>query len=363
MTSKTQKGLGPSGTPSKSNVAGSIQIQTYCITITTQPIVNGITLVSDLPTVQHTAIDHANQWLNGYVSELQSMMGRLSDFSGTYNSYYAPLLHAATQLENSTTKQEKNHWTPIVKEGLGQLMQGKSGITQFASDAKNWHKTLDGWRTSLETDAGKFTTEANKAIDEITSNKGEISQLEKTDKSLQTAINKDIAMVAGGAVMDVVGGLMIAVGAVGDFVTAGTSTPLVVAGLAVVAGGSTMMGIAGHNMHDDINKLASNKAEIKKLHQDVTVLNTVDGQLSGFHQGAIAAVAGAENLANSLSDVNSGFEAYLSELNSGNFDPSNYFLSSALKSAKGDWDNAANDVKNLQHYMRLQVAPNSKSSS
>ena len=61
----------------------------------------------------------------------------------------------------------------------------------------------------------------------------ELKDLIKVDKK---AMDKDMAIIASGATADVIGGVMIAVGVLGEIETAGASTALVVTGLAVVGG-------------------------------------------------------------------------------------------------------------------------------
>ena len=58
------------------------------------------------------------------------------------------------------------------------------------------------------------------------------------------AISKDSAEIGGGAAMAIVGGLTIAVGLLAEIPTAGASTAVVVAGIAVVAGGAVLIGMS-----------------------------------------------------------------------------------------------------------------------
>ena len=128
---------------------------------------------------------------------------------------------------------------------------------------------------------------------------GDHGELQSIDDQLSTIQSKIDGTIAGMAVsgLAILGGVfMIAVGAVADFVTAGTTTPLIIAGVAVVAGG------VGGEVASALTFEALNSAKgdllqkQAKLNEEVKLAQGLSTGYSALADGASSALTAATQM-------------------------------------------------------------------
>ena len=331
--------------------AASIMLQTYTQTVLATPDIqlpaevdkeSDSTVVEDLPKHQALARTNANFYITDVNKTLVDTVAEVIGFANLWNAEYARLQDLASKIDEGNNKE-------TFKQGVANLIsksQDAENNTQPALDA------LNNFLPKIETDQRNLTTDEQHVSVALDGQSGQIAQLKKQIDADNDAINKDLAIIAGGATADVVGGLMIAVGLLAEIETAGASTALVVGGLALVAGGTTAMGIAGKNLSDTKSDLS---AATKQLKIDELV-NLSTKQCSNTVVNLVSAISQGVNAVTSLqkgwSALQSDFNQVISQLDMANPDLGSW-LSDILTAANTDWQDTLTLAKSLQQYGTL----------
>ncbi|HEX8160297.1 MAG TPA: HBL/NHE enterotoxin family protein [Pyrinomonadaceae bacterium] len=336
--------LGPGAL--KDAVSGTGQsiviVQTYAKNITTQPIITGLdSEIPNLSTHQQTAVNHANDWLTTYQPQILQVQSDLLSFANGFNAYYQPLLTLAQQIQNGDSSK--------VNEFIQGLQELTNQITSKDNEVKNVISDLNTFSTELGSDVSNFNTDAQTAQNTIVGDNGTLSKLNDQLDSLNSAMSKDNAMIAGGAVIDVVGALMICVGALAEFETGGLSTALILAGIGVIAGGSTMIGLAAKNLSDSQDKYGQVSAEINSINASLTVLKTVEAQLNNFSTEATAAYNAVVSMDTGYQTLGTNFTALINDMQN-DISATSPFLVAELQQAYADWGDVQTQIENIQQY-------------
>jgi archaellum component FlaC len=126
-------------------------------------------------------------------------------------------------------------------------------------------KDLNNFITDINQDISNFHTASIKADTIIGGDQGSLASLDSAISKIDTTISVAIAGIAISGLVTVGGGLLVAVGSIANFVTAGTSTPVIVAGVALVVvgvAGVTASSIVLKNTLEAKSKLLQQKAEL-----------------------------------------------------------------------------------------------------
>lgn len=303
-----------------------------------------------------TAQDHANAWLNTYSGQCWNTLQGLISFGEVFNNLYSSLAQAAANMANEDQFQP-NEINRLVSalQALQTLVKGQLATCQQT------YTVITNYRTQVTQDESTFMTDFNTANTALGGTTGAIAQLQNKISAEQDALNKDLAMIAGGSTMMVVGVLMIAVGALAEIETAGVSTALIAGGVAVVAGGATMTGIAGKNYDDTMSQLQKDQTTLANDKAELTLLNHAKGQISGITSTLEAATAALANLVTAWQQLDNGIAAVVTDLQN----PQDYLaslkkddptatpqtvsiiVSAELQTAQQDWANTITVAQNL----------------
>ncbi|MEW7280259.1 HBL/NHE enterotoxin family protein [Aquimarina sp. 2201CG1-2-11] len=340
--------------------AASILLQNYTQTVLGTPDIilpasvgtdSKSNVVADLPIHQALARKNANYYLDTVNVTLVQGIADIVGFSNLWNAEYDRLLALAKDINTGDNKE-------TFKSGIANLI---SQTKQKETNTVTALSSLNDFLPKIETDSRNFTTDAQHVTVALGGEHGAIEQLNKQIAADNKAINKDMAIIAGGATADVVGGLMIAVGVLAEIETAGASTALVVGGLAVVAGGTTAMIIAGKSLSKTKSDLAaaSRQLAIDKLCYTSTKMSshTIENLQNAVGQG-VTAVTGLQKGWQSLQ---SDFNEVVSQLETSNPDLGSWLVNT-LEAANADWQDALTLAKSLQQYGTLPTKKSNETS-
>jgi ABC-type transporter Mla subunit MlaD len=317
-------------------------VQTYAKNITTQPIIQGLdTEIPNLSTHQQTAVNHANNWLTTYQPQILQVQSDLLSFANGFNAYYNPLLTLAQQIQNGDTSK--------VNEFIQGLQQLTTQVTNKRTAVKTVVTDLNTFSTELGSDVSNFNTDAQTADTKIVGNNGTLQRLRDELVSLNSAMNKDNAMIAGGVVMTFVGALMICIGALGEFETGGLSTGLILAGIGLGAGGGTMIGLAAKNLASSQDTYGNTMTRISSINANLNVLMTVKAQLNNFSSEATNAYNAVVTMDTGYQTLETNFNDLISDLQN-NIHTTSPFLVASLQQAYADWGDVKKQIENIQQY-------------
>ncbi len=306
-------------------------IQSYVSTVLNQADLSLPDVLPNLPDHQKNARTHATNWRDTVQPKMISTNTDIVDFSNTFATYFDPLAQLATQIQQNPQDQQA---IAAFKTGLQQL---QAIVTSKQTAAQNVVTLLSGFTNDLGADARDFAGDFQKAEATLAGKDGQIAALGKQIDAIHDAMNKDLAMIAGGSVAAVVGALMIVVGALAEIETAGVSTALIVGGLAVVGAGAGVAIAAGVDYSKQTSALGSAITTQKTLQLQYAATKQVNNIVQNLSSQASAALTAAGALLKGWQTLGAQFTEFLTALDRAQPDLG-YFLLAQLNAAKKDWD-------------------------
>jgi non-hemolytic enterotoxin B/C len=344
-------------TSSSSVVAANSLIQLYINTVCGTPDIDLSSvnfadadkhIIVDLPKHQQLARANAFSFIDGPNSVNSLMVGTLSDiigFSNQFESRYQRLIALANDFNTGNNKQ-------IFEEGLQGLI---NSITQKEANCGVVITKLGDFLKLIQTDSQNLTADENIIKATLDGENGAITQLQNRISSINEAMNKDNAMIAGGAVMTVVGVLMITVGVLGEFETGGASTALVLGGLAVMGGGIAMDVVAGMDLSKKMDEYKDATTELTKDQQISSCLIQASQTVQSLVDSINNAMGAITNLQSGWSSLKGDLDQVIGALNDAESDEGTSWVIDDLNAAKADWEDAKTLAVQLQANGTLQV--------
>jgi hypothetical protein len=271
---------------SKAQSSQALILQAYALSVLQQPLLNLNTkslepLQNDMNASLKAAMAHANNYKNVI---LPSMLTSLTSMNQYFNLQNA----LATALTPSTDQK-----TTVA--ALNAVLDQANG---YKSDAVSLQQQLAGLSSDISGDASKFNgfvTQLNAALN---GDNGVLTDLQNQLGSIDGKIDGAITgtVLSGLAILG--GAFLIAVGAIADFVTAGTSTPLIIAGIGIVAtgvGGEVASAVTLSNL---INMKADMLRQQAQLQAEVQLAAGLQSGYTSLSNAAVSAATAAQQMSN-----------------------------------------------------------------
>lgn len=288
--------------------------------------------VADIPGLANvnaslaTAQANATNWTSTISANVQNQLQALIN----YNSLYVPLASsinsAISAIKQATAT---NPPSPGVMSNLAaelSALQGQmqtnlygSGGTQSSplpASALGVFNQLTAYQTAVANDSSVFSGYATLAFNSKTGISAQIKQYNDDIDADNSAMAKDRAMIAGGAAMIVTGVLICIIAVALAPETGGlTIAAIGTVGVAAVAGGAVMIGVASHDLNsketDVSNKLiaiANDQTELVNL----TTLNTACSNVSSHASDIYGAM---DTITTSWQQMDNNMSSVISALN------------------------------------------------
>ena len=227
MTGPTDK-IGNISDANRSQVGVGLQVEQYCNAVLEQPNVdftgfNNPALTKsegEINTGLATAKAHAQTYLRQIQPSIISNVVNIGNYFALHNAV------AATLPPGSTEQQ----WLSV----LGSMREQAEGYRTHAADIATM---LGTFHDGLTTDVASFSKTVATLNSVVDGDNGALAQLDKDLADMQGKIDGCIAGIVLSGLAIAGGVFLVIVGAVADFVTAGTSTPVIVLGGAIIAAG------------------------------------------------------------------------------------------------------------------------------
>lgn len=246
------------------------------------------------------AKQHADNYLNTIQPKIISNISDIQNYYNLTNAIPAVLPPGSTEAK----------WI----ETLSAVREQSIDYEKSALDIVNLLSKLN---TDLTTDVAAFSKVVSQMNTAVNGDNGVLKSITGDLDSIDSKIKGEIAgcVVSGLAILG--GAFMIAVGGIADFVTAGTTTPLIVGGIGVMAagiGGEVAAGIALSNLYDEKASLLQQQAKLKA---EVQLALGIQSGYSGLESKAHDAVNAASSMKNAWSSLNSDLDNLISDLSKG----------------------------------------------
>ena len=209
-------------------------VQSYCTLVAQQPTIDiPSSVASKLPPINDYLI-LARSNASDYLTKIQpQILIVVTDVAG----YSAQFSQFSTIITGKI-----NDWkggSPGARQDALDLLQAlQQALQAKLTNVNNVKVSLAGFQSKLNVDISNFNTASTTANTVIGGDQGAIAELKQPDRDMDGRIAGAATGVALSGLVIIGGALMIAAGAIATFLTAGVSTPLVVAGVVVVVVGA-----------------------------------------------------------------------------------------------------------------------------
>lgn len=302
------------------------------------------TVVSDLPKHQALARANATTYLNNINPLMVSKSADVIGFCNLWNAEYATLVELAKAIDAPGNSDK-------FKAGIANLIKQTQAKK---ADGDPVISALNAILPAVQTDRRNIGADAQYVAIALGGVNGEIKQLQDRIDADHQAIQKDIGIIAGGAVGVIVGAIMIVVGVVAEAVTGGAATLLVVGGIAFVAGGTTAMGLAGKNLHDTQADLATSTKTLAIDQLCFASTKQAGNTIAALDDALSDGITAIINLQKGWAALEADLQQVVDQLGSATPDLGDWLVN-VLDAADKDWKDAYDLAKGLQSYGTLPV--------
>lgn len=325
-------------------------VQVYIATCLTQRNIK-LDKIKSIEKTQHETREHARYWLNHLVPMINATYTDVSGFCNLSSSYWDDLIKMAAEIQSSNDANAKNF-----KLGISDL---KENIQDKENKIQQLIEKFSSFRTDLESDNRNFQTIVADADKIYAGSEGEIAITRKNIDAITAAIDKDIGLIAGGAVAIVGGIVMIGVGVVGSVVTGGAAVKLIVAGVITAATGVAMVAAASIDLENKQRDYGKALEKMKQLEDEMAALENTKNQFTSLKDNNANAHTAVENMREAWITINNNFQELESSVSIINPER-RFMLVNKLKAAQKNFDDLKQQAVNAQSNGSLEVKVDSE---
>lgn len=325
-------------------------VQNYCQAITSQAFVRfDIESLNKIETKINTGLEKAKAHANYYVGTLQpEIITNITHIDNYFNLYNAVPVLIPTGASN-------DQWINMLNE-LKRQADLYSKLSKATADK------IGIFYIQLGEDATEFKSNVTTLNSIVGGNNGVLADLEKQIADMDGKIAGAIGGIVASSFAVIGGIFVIAVGAIAGFVTAGTSSVVVLAGAVLLAGG--IAGAVGFGIM--LANLLEAKAKTLQTQERLKAEVAAIAGISGNYTDLTTQVSAAQKAAN---DMKNAWEFLSSDLGTLSYDLGQGILSgeelrklwlTAANSAVGTVKNDINIIKGQMTGLLTSNAPDDK---
>ena len=323
--------------------ADSVVVQMYLTAILQQPdIVQNI--VPDLPKIQAEARTVAKTWNADVLPKTTQTVTDIISFSHQWNAYKDQMMIYAQQIASNTTdaatKAAARHNLDLM---LGQVYASVEAKENNAVSAGN---LVSSFSSALSANNQQFDAALQTLRKAYTGERGVIANIDSQINTTNHNIAKDATLITVSALSTIGGAIMITVGAVTEFESAGTSTSLILSGVGMAAGGISGLAAASADLHGQIKTLGKLESAKTKAEQEYAAINTSISQVSMLDNKCNAAVTSSKDLAQLWTGLKSDIDILRNDVKAIN--PGDYSVVHSIQYANSDWASCLQLAKTIQ---------------
>lgn len=284
----------------------ALQIQNYCNSVLQQvPVDFGHfpNLHDDQTQINAglvTAKGHANQYLNTIQPEIITNITNISNYYSLYQTIPVVCPKGATK-----------------KQWLDALAVLRDEARKYQEVSSNTRLVILGLHDSLVEDSSNFQTVVTNLNSKVGGDNGVLNKLSGEIDSLNAAVSGAIAGIVAGGFLVVGGAFVTAIGAVADLVTAGTSTPVVIGGVAMMVAGGAGIAAGATILKNSLNSRQKIYQQRSTLTAEVNIASAIKSGFVGLQNQAQNAVTAASQMSNSWDALSSDLDMLSKDISTG----------------------------------------------
>lgn len=257
-----------------------------------------VTALAQANTDLASAKTHGVTWRTVILPDMFSTNTGIQAYGVALKAVLTDLQTKQAALGPNATAEQK---VAFLTMALPELKAMEHALTSYSASASSLKDGLNTLVTNLAQDTTNFTQD-NTTIQAVAGGESTLIQgLNDEITACHDAINKDIGLIVGGAVVGLAGIGMCVVGALIVVGTVGAGAPvaagLIIGGVLVAGAGAAMMSVGGIDLHSKQNELSNATAELTAIQGAVSAFTSSSSILTHFAASASDAHAAATQLA------------------------------------------------------------------
>ncbi|MBC1195132.1 HBL/NHE enterotoxin family protein [Microcystis aeruginosa BLCCF158] len=336
----------------QASASSGLVVQGYCTQIMQQPsfVIPNTDTLKNFPDINGNltiARGNASYYLNTVQPMIIGVISETRAYSQQFKGFQPLIIQRLDDWKNGSTQGRT--------DALALINQLKNDVDLKTASAKKVADEIGNFRTKLNGDISNFNTAITQATTLIQGTDGDGGALASLNDQLSDLDGKIAGASVGVALSGLTiigGGLLIATGAIATFITAGTSAPMVAAGVAIVvvgAAGLTASSIVLANLISTKSNLLQQKQQLKDSVTFLTGLKSSLDPLNNLAQNASNEVNNMYNawtfLGKNLGQVSSSLE------NADKYSQLPITVQAYLNTAYGQWDAVDQSIEMIQNQM------------
>lgn len=268
-----------------------------------------------------TAQGHAADWEGTISANVQNTLQHVIDYNTLYAELASSINAAISEIKNATPQKPPKSGTMVnlaaelgaMGDKMTSILYGAGGTKEapIEGSVAGTYNQMTAYQTNVGTDASTFAGYRTIAFSSKSGVSTLIVNLNKDIDNDRSAMASDRSMVGGGAAM-IVTGVLICVVAVALAPETGGATIAAIGtlGVATIAGGAVMIGVASHDLDKKESDIANKTMQIANDRAELVSLTTI-GNSSGDIAQHAKAIYGAmdtvltswQQMENQISDI------------------------------------------------------------
>ncbi|MBT5551261.1 MAG: HBL/NHE enterotoxin family protein [Nitrospina sp.] len=284
----------------------ALQIQNYCNSVKMQAPVD----FSDFPNLKSNETEinngltlakkHADKYLNVIQPQIITNITNIDNYYALHQAVPAVLPPGSTNAQ----------W-------VAQLTVLKEQAEEYKKLSSDTSLIITSLHDNLTIDAANFQTIVVNLNSKVNGDNGVLSHLDSEISKINAAIDGAIAGIVVGGLLVVGGAFVTAIGAISEFVTAGTSTLVVIGGVAMMVAGAAGITAGAIVLHSALNARDSLYHKKSTLKSEVKLASGIATGYVGLKNQAANAVTAATQMGNAWDELTGDLGSLVLDLDKG----------------------------------------------
>lgn len=328
------------------SVVAILDISTSAILV--QPDFAHLAGVDQLPVHQKSSKESAKTWREIVRPYLFSVNDAIINFNTQFNSFYDPLYEFAGQLSDPSKCADAQ---ANLIAGLTALQQTLQEQQKKVSDAS---EQINHLATAMLKSEADLNGDLNQIQAKYTGDTGMISDLKNKIEACNSAMSNDLALIGGGAGGIVVGGLTVVVGVALWIESAGCSTPVIAAGVTIIAGGAGALGYGIYDYNNSSNRKAEATRELASINAEIAVATSLKSDVSSLVQQLDNSTKALDQLSMAWNQLDRDYDNVIEALKNteGSVEktsPLAFIVQANLRTSKEQWNILVTDAQAVKN--------------
>lgn len=315
--------------------------------IIVQPDFEDLDEVTDLKLHQQASKSDANTWRSDVRPTLFTVNDAIINYNTEFSNLYDPLYEFAGQLADAQKCADAQSNLVAGLQDLQDVMKAQRERVDSAAEK------INNLRQSMLTHESELNGNLTEVKAKYEGDQGKIKDKENQIDACDEAMRRDLMIIGFGSTGAVVGVLTVSVGAALWVESIGGSTPVIVVGVGLIAGGAGAAGYAGYDYNQNSEKKAQLKRELATINAEIAIAKSLTTGVSNLVQNLDESANALDALSKAWGQLDRDYQNIIEALNhtQGNVEktkPLAWIIQKNLKTSKDQWNTLVTDANTFK---------------